>query len=46
MSDKPEIERIAFGIVADEDKTAYIFAHAAPFLVIDSNKKSQRSHFS
>jgi len=41
MSDRVEIERIAFGIVADEDKTAYIFAHAARFLVIDLKNRKE-----
>ncbi|MEN8215906.1 MAG: hypothetical protein ABFS56_05930 [Pseudomonadota bacterium] len=41
MSDRVEIERIGFGIVADEDKTAYIFAHADRFLVFDLKNRKE-----
>ena len=41
MSNEVEVERIGFGIVADEDKSAGIFAHADRFLVVDLKNRKE-----
>lgn len=41
MSNDVKIERIGFGVVADENKSAEIFAHADRFLVIDLKNRQE-----
>jgi len=37
----PELERIAFGVMADKDEYPYVFSHSDRFLIVDLKRRKE-----